>query len=157
MATAQLSLKGRALRLLSGREHSRSELERKLAPHEEEPGQLSRVLDDLQAKGFIDHQRVAESVLYRRGAKLGAMRIRQELQAKGLDAELVAEAVANLKSKEVQRAHEVWRRKFKTLPADAAERGKQARFLAARGFDGEVIRRVLAGAGGPMDCGSSPQ
>ena len=134
------------MRLLSGREYSRAELERKLAPHEEEPGQLSRVLDDLQAKGFIDHQRVAESVLHRRGAKLGAMRIRQELQAKGLDAELVAEAVAGLKSTEVQRAHEVWRRKFSNLPADAAERGKQARFLAARGFDGEVIRRVLAGA-----------
>ena len=146
VATGQLSLKGRALRLLSGREHSRSELERKLAPHEEEPGQLNRVLDDLQAKGFIDHQRVAESVVHRRAAKLGAMRIRQELQAKGLGAELVAQAVAGLKSTEVERAREVWRRKFDALPADAAEHGKQARFLAARGFDGEVIRRVLSPA-----------
>ena len=144
----QLSLKGRALRLLSGREHSRSELERKLAPHEEEPGQLSRVLDDLQAKGFIDRRSAWPSRCFTGArAKLGAMRIRQELQAKGLDAELVAEAVAGLKSTEVQRAREVWRRKFGALPADAAERGKQARFLAARGFDGEVIRRVLAGAG----------
>ena len=143
-AGQQLSLKGRALRLLSGREHSRSELERKLAGHEEEPGQLRRVLDDLQAKGFIDHHRVAESVIHRRSAKLGAMRIRQELQAKGLDAELVAQAVAGLKATEVERAREVWRRRFTELPADAAERGKQARFLAARGFDGEVIRRVLS-------------
>ena len=54
------------------------------------------------------------------------------------------QAVAGLKSTELQRAREVWRRKFGALPADAAERGKQARFLAARGFDGEVIRRVLA-------------
>lgn len=144
MRGPQLSLKGRALRLLSGREHSRSELERKLAAHEEEPGQLRRVLDELQARGFIDHQRVADSVVHRRGAKLGAMRIRQELQAKGLDAELVAQAVAGLKPTEVERAREVWRRRFTGLPADAAERGKQARFLAARGFDGEVIRRVLA-------------
>ena len=59
MRGPQLSLKGRALRLLSGREHSRAELERKLASREEEPGQLHRVLDELQAKGFIDHQRVA--------------------------------------------------------------------------------------------------
>ncbi|NPC55075.1 recombination regulator RecX [Caenimonas soli] len=146
MRGPQLSLKGRALRLLSGREHSRAELERKLAPHEEEPGQLSRVLDELQAKGFIDHQRVADSVVHRRGAKLGAMRIRQELQAKGLDAELVAQAVAGLKSTEVTRALEVWRRRFDAPPADAAERGKQARFLVARGFDGEVIRRVLSPA-----------
>ena len=31
------------------------------------------------------------------------------------------------------------------LPRDAAERAKQARFLAARGFGGDVIRRVLGG------------
>ncbi len=36
MAINQPSLKGRALRLLSGREHSRAELERKLASFEEE-------------------------------------------------------------------------------------------------------------------------
>jgi SOS response regulatory protein OraA/RecX len=83
------SLKGRALRLLSGREHSRAELERKLAAHEEEPGQLKRVLDELQAKDFINEQRVVDSVVYRRSGKLGAMRIRQELQSKGLDAEKV--------------------------------------------------------------------
>lgn len=140
-----LSLKGRALRLLSGREYSRTELERKLAQHEEEPGQLRRVLDDLQAKGFIDHQRVADSVVNRRASKLGAMRVRQELQAKGLDAELVASAVGALQATELQRARDVWRRKFEGPPADAAERAKQARFLAARGFGGEVVRRVLGG------------
>jgi regulatory protein len=146
MQRPQLSLKGRALRLLSGREHSRAELERKLGPHEEEPGQLRRVLDELQAKGFIDQRRVAESVVHRRAPKLGTARIRQELQARGLDADLVAEAVAGLRSNELQRAQAVWRRKFDAPPADAAERGKQARFLAARGFEGDVIRRVLAPA-----------
>jgi regulatory protein len=142
----QPSLKGRALRLLSGREHSRAELEKKLATHEEEPGQLKRVLDELQAKDFINEQRVVDSVVHRRSGKLGAMRIRQELQAKGLDNEKVHAAVAHLKPSELARAREVWRRKFDAPPADAAERGKQARFLAARGFDGEVIRRVLAGS-----------
>jgi regulatory protein len=143
MQRPPLSLKGRALRLLSGREHSRSELERKLAGHEEEPGQLRRVLDELQAKGFIDHQRVADSLIHRRAGKLGAARIRQELQAKGLEGELVANALSGLRATELQRAREVWARKFGALPADAAERGKQARFLAARGFDGEVIGKLL--------------
>lgn len=148
-----LSLKGRALRLLSGREHSRAELERKLAAHEEEPGQLARILDELQAKDFINEQRVVDSVVHRRSGKLGAMRIRQELQSKGLDTEKVQVALAGLKSSELERAGEVWRRKFDALPVDAAERGKQARFLAARGFDGEVVRRVLAGHGEQEDPG----
>lgn len=144
-----LSLKGRALRLLSGREHSRAELERKLGPHEKEPGQLARVLDELQARDFINEQRVVDSVVHRRSGKLGAMRIRQELQAKGLDSEKVQAALAGLKSTELARAREVWARKFEALPADAAERGKQARFLAARGFDGEVVARLLSGRTGP--------
>jgi regulatory protein len=143
MTLGQLSLKGRALRLLGTREHSRAELERKLAQHETEPGQLRRVLDELQAKDFINEQRVVESVLHRRAPRLGAARIRQELQAKGLAPQAVAEAVAELQSTELQRAREVWRRKFDALPTDAAQRARQARFLAARGFAGEVIRRVL--------------
>ena len=48
----KLSLKGRALRLLSQREHSRAELVRKLSSHEEVPGELAQALDDLQAKGL---------------------------------------------------------------------------------------------------------
>ena len=143
MAFGQISLKGRALKLLAAREHSRRELERKLAQHETEPGQLKTALDDLQARGFIDEQRVVDSHLHRRASRLGAGRIKQELQAKGLDAERVAIAVASLKATEVERAREVWRKKFGEVPKDASERAKQARFLAARGFGGEVIRRVL--------------
>lgn len=143
MAYGQLSLKGRALRLLSGREHSRAELERKLAPHETEPGQLRRVLDELQAKDFINEQRVVDSVLHRRAPRLGAARIRQELQGKGLEEHMVSQALERLKSTELQRAREVWAKKFAELPQDARERGQQARFLAARGFDGEVVRLVL--------------
>jgi regulatory protein len=143
MAFGQLSLKGRALRLLAGREHSRQELERKLASHEQEPGQLKTALDELQAKGFIDEQRVVDSVLHRRSQRLGAGRIRQELQAKGVDADRVALAMASLKATELERAREVWRRKFGARPKDASEHARQARFLAARGFAGDVVRRVL--------------
>ena len=149
MAMPPLSLKGRALRLLSGREYSRAELERKLRPQEEEPGQLASTLDELQAKGFISEARVVESVVNRRSAKLGSARIRQELQAKGLAPEAVAGAMASLKDSELARAREVWRKKFGRDGAEAApsaaERAKQVRFLMTRGFGGEVVRRVVAG------------
>lgn len=141
-----LSLKGRALRYLAAREHSRFELERKLAPHEETPGQLAQVLDELQAKDFINEVRVVDSVINRRAAKFGAARVRHELQGKGLGAELVADALAGLKATELERAREVWRRKFGEPAADAAGRAKQMRFLAARGFGGEAIRRVVSRA-----------
>jgi regulatory protein len=149
MAFEQPSLKGRALRLLSAREHSRVELERKLARFEQAPGELRQALDELQAKGFISEQRVVESVLHRRAGRLGATRIRQELQDKGLDRQLVEQAVAELKDSELVRARDVWRRKFAGAPASAAERAKQVRFLLTRGFSAEVVRRVLAAAGAP--------
>jgi len=138
-------LKGRALRLLSGREHSRAELERKLKAHAPEPGLLAGALDELQAKGFIDEKRVIESVLHRRSDKLGAARIRQELQRKGLDPDAVANAVATLQVSEVERAHAVWRKKFGAAAAiSASECGRQMRFLASRGFSSDAIRRVVA-------------
>lgn len=145
MGFTKLSLKGRALKLLAAREHSRAELERKLAPHEETPGELERVLDELQTRGFISEARVVESVLHRRAARLGAARVRQELQAKGISAEAVAQAVQALRVTEVERAREVWRRRFGAPAPDPAGRAKQMRFLAARGFSGEVIRRVIGG------------
>ena len=145
IANQPLSLKGRALRLLSGREHSRSELERRLAPFEEEPGELAKALDELQAKGFISEERVVESVLHRRATKLGSLRIRQELQAKGVAPEAVTQAVVALRATELERAREVWRKKFGTPPLDAAERAKHMRFLASRGFGGDTIQRVVSG------------
>lgn len=146
MGFEQISLKGRALRLLAGREHSRAELEKKLRTHEAEPGELQRALDELQAKGFIDEQRVVDSVLHRRAARLGAGRVKQELQAKGISAEAVAEAVEGLRGTELERAREVWRKKFGEPAANPAGRAKQMRFLASRGFGAEAIRRVVRGS-----------
>lgn len=140
------SLKARALKLLSMREHSRLELERKLREHETREGELAEALDALAARGFISDERVADSVLHRRAAKLGASRVKAELQAKGLDEAVVREAVEQLRGTELERAREVWRRKFGRPPADAAERAKQMRFLAARGFSGEAVRRAIQGA-----------
>ena len=145
MAFGAVSLKGRALRYLSQREHSRTELQRKLARHEETPGELAQVLDDLAAKDFINEARVVDSVVHLRAPRLGAARIRQELQAKGIAPEAVQDALARLRSTEFDRARDLWRRRFDAPPADAAARAKQARFLMARGFSADVVRRVLAG------------
>ena len=143
MAFAAPSLKGRALRFLSQREHSRAELERKLAKYEEEPGTLARALDELAAKDFISEARVVESVLHQRAPRLGALRVRQELVQKGIAPEAIAEAVAALQATELERAREVWRRRFATPAQDGSGRAKQARFLLARGFSGAVVGKVL--------------
>jgi len=140
------SLMGRALRLLSSREHSRAELETKLQPFEETPGALAAVLDKLVEKDFINEGRVVASILHRRAPKLGASRIQHELKSKGLAPQAVADAVAGLRATELERARAVWQRKYEGPPANASERAKHYRFLATRGFSGEVIAKLLGDA-----------
>ena len=134
------------MRLLSQREHSRTELERKLAPHEEVQGELAKALDELQARDFINDGRAIESVVHRRSGKFGATRVKQELAAKGLTGEAVAQALAGLKDTELSRAQDVWRKKFGSPASDPQSRAKHMRFLLTRGFSAEVVRQVVKGA-----------
>ncbi len=145
MGFATLSLKGRALRLLAQREHSRLELERKLAAHVAEGDDLAAVLDELEAKNFINPERVAQSVAYRRGSKLGTARVVQEMRSKGLDDDTVRAATQELRATEWQRACIIWRQRFGAPAETPQEKLKQMRFLASRGFSGDVVRKVVAG------------
>lgn len=137
------SLKGRALRLLSNREHSRLELANKLKQHAQSEEELSQVLEWLQRKGFINEQRVLESVVYRRAPKLGYARVARELQEKGLAANAVALAVDELKQTEAERAQTVWLKKFKTPALTAADKAKQMRFLMSRGFASSTVIQIV--------------
>lgn len=143
MGFQQLSLKGRALRLLAQREHSRSELAAKLARHVQEGEDLQVVLGELEAKGFISEARVAESLVHRRAARLGTQRLVQELRSKGLHEDLVRATADALRATEFERAQAVWQRRFGEAAATPQERARQMRFLAARGFSGDVVRRVV--------------
>lgn len=160
------SLKGRALQWLAQREQSRSELRRKLLPHAAaevaaaqaaavEAGlpdgagdpmlgpaeRVDAVLDWLEAHCYLSQERFVESRVNARAARYGNLRIRQELQQHQVA--LSAEAAQALRDSELQRACAVLERKFAAAPANLAERAKQARFLAGRGFSPDVIARAL--------------
>ena len=69
--------------------------------------------------------------------------MRQELQAKGLSPQVMAEALEQLRGTELDRAREVWTRKFAEPTTDPKERARQIRFLVSRGFAAEVVRKVV--------------
>ncbi len=139
-----LSLKARAVALLSRREHSRRELARKLAPHADSPEALSQVLDTLAAEGWQSDQRFAHSLLDRRADGRGTRRLRMELGEHGLDADLVADALGALEASEQERAQALWCRKFGAAPEDGRAWARQFRFMIARGFTPECVRRILS-------------
>ncbi|KVU02866.1 recombinase RecX [Burkholderia ubonensis] len=137
------SLKGRALGYLSRREYSRAELARKLAPYAGEDESVEPVLDALEHEGWLSDARFAESLVHRRASRVGAARIVNELKRHAVGDTLVEEVGAQLRETEWARAQAVWRKKFGALPQTPAERAKQARFLAARGFSSATIVKLL--------------
>jgi len=146
-AGGRLSLKARAIGLLSRREHSRAELARKLAPHCEEPAELDALLNELERDNWLSQQRFAESLVHRRAPRHGTRRIMQELRQHGMPEDTLTEVAERLRATELQRAHEVWLKRFGSAPADATEYARQYRYMAARGFSPDCLRSILSGRG----------
>lgn len=139
------SLKARAVAILSRREHSRIELARKLAPHAnpDDPSQLNNVLDELERENWLSNQRFAQSLVNRRAPRKGAALVLQELRQHGLTDEQLTDIRHDLQATEVQRATEVWQKKFGRPPADAKDYARQFRFLASRGFSARCLKQIL--------------
>jgi regulatory protein len=143
MAKLQMSLKARALKYLSAREHSRLELARKLSRYAQESDDIEALLDALEAAKLLSQSRFSESLVNRRAARFGNSRILSELQSHGIDVDALNDIKTSLSQDEAARAREVWRKKFDHSPVDAAERAKQMRFLQQRGFSSGAIRAAM--------------
>ena len=81
--------------------------------------------------------------MHRRASRVGVARIVGELKRHAVGDSLVEAVNAQLRETELTRAQAVWRKKFGALPQTPAERAKQARFLAARGFSSATIVKLL--------------
>jgi regulatory protein len=104
---------------------------------------VDRLLDWLVANKYLSEPRFVESRVNARARKQGAMMIKHELRRHGLVLE--PEQAAALRETEFARAQALWQRKFGEVASDARMRAKQARFLAARGFAADVVRRIVGG------------
>ncbi len=137
-------LKARALRLLMRRDHGRAELVKKLAQHAESDEAVELLLDELVRRKLLSEDRVAEARVHTLSRKFGASRIRHDLRGKGIADETIQRVTAEAQATEFERAKEIWKRKFREPASSQSERAKQMRFLAARGFSHDTIRKVLA-------------
>jgi regulatory protein len=127
-----------ALRVLRHRDRSAAQVTRELAARGLDQDARKQALETLRRTGLVDDARFAErraSALAARGS--GDALIRHDLAAAGVSGDVADEALASLDG-EAQRAARV-----------VAHRGpspKTARYLAGKGFSGDVIRAVVAPA-----------
>jgi regulatory protein len=137
------SLRERALRHLARRDHSRAELSRKLATHGDAE-EVDAVIERMGELGLQSDTRYAEAFVRGKAGRFGASRLRSELARRGIDRDLIDEAIAGeCVESESDRARAVLRGRFSAPPADAREWARQARFLQTRGFAPDLIRKLL--------------
>ena len=114
---------------------------RKLGPAD--PEALTALLDELQARGWLSEQRVADQLLRAAAGRFGIRKVMQQLVQKGVSQEVVAQARKQAQENDLDNARAVWLKRFGKAPASLRERARQARFLAQRGFEPEVIGKVV--------------
>lgn len=139
------TLRERAVRLLAGREHSRIELRRKLLLFADSPDALDALLDELVHSRLLSDDRYAEARAHRLSQRYGSLRLERELRQRGVADAPLERVVAEARRTDLERAREVWRRRFGEVPRTAQERARQMRFLQNRGFEIDVIRSVVRG------------
>jgi regulatory protein len=139
-----VTLRERALNFLARREHSRAELARKLSIHAE-ADEITALLDDLERENLLSNARYAEMLAHARAGRHGSVRLKADLRDKGVPVAVIDQAVAEARETDLAAARAVWLKKFGQVPWNAAERAKQMRFLAGRGFPAEIVRRVVGG------------
>jgi regulatory protein len=132
------------VRLLAQREHSRVELYRKLQSRFADSDFIDLVLDSLEEQGYLSDERFTEEYLKSRKRKgYGPLRIRAELQERGISQELIACHLEEGDSEWYRLMQQAAASKLGSFAKDSKSQQKIARFLEYRGFPVSMIRRYL--------------
>ena len=143
--------KNTAYRLLTYRPRSRAELIQKLRDREFDAAVVEAVVSDLVRLGYVDDRQFAEQWASSRVRlrAFGRRRIELELRNKGVDREIIEEALAAVfgAEPELGTAMSAAEKKLNTMRSTDREtrRRRLAGFLERKGYSFEVIRRVVKG------------
>ena len=135
-----------AIRLLSLREQSRSELIRRLINRDIGNECAEQLLDQLAEQDWQSDQRFCENLFEtRRNNGYGPIRIRAELEQHRIDPGLIDEVTAQSADEWLERLEQLYRKKYREPVIDSAkERAKRSRFLNQRGFSSEQIQKLFS-------------
>ena len=141
-----------ALDALTRRSRSTVELSRWLRERDHAPDDVETTLERLTASGLLDDAKYAAAFARSRllGRKLSKRRVLGDLGRRGIPREMAAEAVSAVIEEEgvdeesVVEAIAIKKfRSFAKLDRQTAMRRLMG-FLARRGYDGDVVRRVVS-------------
>ena len=143
-----------ALRILSYRFNSETELRRKLGRKKFEREEIEAAIERLRGEGWIDDARFAGALVRTRAVRsIGRRRLGQELQAAGVDRETAARAVSEnvdpereaelLKIAAAKRLRMLVRRHGPAVLETAEGRNKLTGYLLKQGYDAALVYETV--------------
>ncbi|MCF2950187.1 recombination regulator RecX [Paraglaciecola aquimarina] len=132
-------------RLLARREHSKSELFKKLIERDFEPDECRQWIAKFCESNIQSDQRFTESLIRTRTGKgVGQRRILQELKEHDIDPDVIANMFKEAQIDWFELAKKVFIKRFsEEAGTDWKARQKQQRFMYYRGFSQEQISYAL--------------
>jgi regulatory protein len=139
----ELSAYDRALRLLTARPRSRAGLAQRLQDAGHAPAEVEAALARVTELGYLDDGAFARSQAEALLARFSPQAVEIKLVGLGLSPELAAEAVAALQADEPALARSILERRFGKGPLEGKAAVKAARFLLGRGFDEDLVEKLV--------------
>ena len=129
-------------------EHCASEVEQKLRVWEVEEADRKKIIAQLTADDFINEKRFAKAFVRDkfRLSKWGKIKITMALREKGIEKDIINNALNTIDEGEYdEMLASLLKSKVKTLKFEFEyeKQGKLFRFAQSRGFENQVIERVL--------------
>jgi len=140
-----LSAKSVAVRLLSRREHSASEVRDKLLSRDFEEAEIAQAIAQLIAGDWLSDERFAEAYIRMRQLKgFGPIRIRIELNERGVEERIIDVYLQASDESWQETLKQQYRKKYKGKAIDDYnDKAKRIRFLQYRGFSLDAVFRVV--------------
>ncbi|MBP9865822.1 MAG: regulatory protein RecX [Candidatus Omnitrophica bacterium] len=135
-----------ALRILEAGDKSRRELRDRLVQKRFKEEVVLKVLDRLEARGFLNDKTFAGRLAEKLGGRSASQRkMAFEMRRRGVPAEFIEEELARLAPDEDERLYQAGLKQWKKLNRLAPEVRTKRAFgsLARQGFDSEGIRRFF--------------
>jgi regulatory protein len=133
-----------ALHSLRRREHSTKELQTKLSQKGFEQALINQVLVQLTNENYLSDRRFSECFIRSQISKgYGPNHIKQALSHKGIENELIREALDEAEVDWMEQARRVFAKKFSNGSVDLLTQQKQKRFMLYKGFESECVNRLF--------------
>jgi regulatory protein len=133
-----------ALFILSRRDYTTLEVERKLMHKEYSEATISRVLEKLKLYGIISDDRFIEKYVNdgQKIKKHGIRKIKHDLGSKGIGKESI-QAIQKDENLEFNNAYSLAKKKLELIKDKDKQKEKIYRNLVSKGYEYDIIKRVL--------------